>query len=103
MGETRGTIWSYQFLEIVARVRDLDGGEAQPPHHLFNSDEVFLIFSFGVRVVEPQVGLPAVMSRKAEIYRNPTVDWISTSNGYSGTWMHARLGMTNMEEACGEL
>ena len=42
---------AYQFLEVVARVSDFDRRETKPPNHLLDSNEILLLFRFGVRVI----------------------------------------------------
>lgn len=57
-----------QALEVIARVCDFCGREAEPCDYLFGRCDVYLLFGLRVRVVEAQVALPAVEARKAEIY-----------------------------------
>ena len=53
-----------QAVEVVARVGDLLGLEAQPPHHLLNRDKVLLLFPLRIRVVKPEITVSAVVFGK---------------------------------------
>ena len=50
-----------QFIKVIARVSDLPRLVAQPAHYLQQALKVDSLLRLGVRVIVPQIALPAIV------------------------------------------